>query len=131
MAFLGRLCAEGRLPELEKHTIDFPDVVLFAFDEEFDNQVARIGGRKRESRACEQVGRFVEIQVQGDGECECSLLGGLVIHVAADLGKMLAVKIRLLVDIDIVQVLFMNQVEKLVAESFARFRKNVVEGFGA
>ena len=47
MAFLSeirQLCAESRLPELEKHTIDFPDVVLFAFDEEFDNQVARIGG---------------------------------------------------------------------------------------
>ena len=119
------------MPELEKHTIDFPDVVLFAFDEEFDNQVARVGGRKCKSCAGNQVCRFVEVQVQRNGECGCCLLGRLVIHVAADLGKMLAVKIRLLVDIDIVQVLFMNQVEKLVAESFARFRKNVVEGFVA
>ncbi len=40
---------------------------------------------------------------------------------------MLAVEICLLVDFHVVQVLFVNEIEKLVAEGFARFRENVIE----
>ena len=65
--------------------------------------------------------------MERDGKREGRLLGGLVLYVAAYLGKMLAVEIRLLVDFHVVQVLFVNEIEQLVAEGFAGFRENVVE----
>ena len=125
-AKIRQLRAESRLPELEKHAIYFPDIVLLSLNKVLDNQVTPVGWRQCKFGAGEQVSSLVHIQVQGDCKRKCCFLGGLVVHVAAYLGKVLAVEIRALVDFHVILVLLVNESEKFGTEGFARIHKNVL-----
>ena len=118
------------MPELEKHAIDFPDIVLLSLNKIDDYQVAPVGRRKREFRAGEQVCSLVHIQAQGDGERERSLLGGLVIYVTANLGKMLAIEIGALVDFRIRKSMLVDQPQETGLEAFTRLGDDIIKTSG-
>ena len=96
---MGRLgAAKQCLIKFVQGNIDLHDVVVFLLNEVADDQVEFAAVGQGEACPADEITGLLQIQLQSQGKGNGGLLGGLVIQIAADLGKVLLGEIGLLVD---------------------------------